>query len=60
MLDLITRTMRKPAVNGRQVFRDELKSASLGIAQNDDEEIDHDPMGESAYGGTGALSGELR
>ena len=60
MLDLITQTMRKPAVNGRQVFRDELKSASLGIVQNDDEEVDHDPMGENVYGGMGALRVELR
>ena len=57
ILDLITRTMGKSAVNGRQVFRDELKSASLGIVQDDDEEVDHDPIGEGAYGGTGALSG---
>ena len=38
VLDLITRTMRKPAVNGRQVFRDELKSASLGVGQIDDDD----------------------
>ena len=57
ILDLITRTMGKSAVNGRQVFRDELKSASLGIVQDDDEEVAHDPIGEGAYGGTGALSG---
>ena len=56
MLDLITRTMRKPAFDGRQVFLDELKSASLGIVQNDDDEVDHDPMGESAYSGTGAIN----
>ena len=31
MLDLITHTMRKPVVNGRQVFRDELESAGLGV-----------------------------
>ena len=60
ILDLITRTMGKSAVNGRQVFRDELKSASLGLVQDDDEEVDHDPIGEDAYGGTGALSGESR
>ena len=60
ILDLITRTMGKSAVNGRQVFRDELKSVSLGLVQDDDEEADHDPIGEDAYGGTGALSGELR
>ena len=56
MLGLITRTMGKPVVDGRQVFRDELKSASLGVVQIDDEEIDHDPMGESAYSGAGTLT----
>ena len=56
MLDLITRTMGKPAVDGRQVFRDELKSASLGVGQIDDDEVEHDPIGESAYSDTGAPS----
>ena len=54
MLDLITRTMGKPSVDGLQVFRGELESASLGIDLTDDDEVDHDPIGESTYGGTGS------
>ena len=48
MLDLIASTMGKPVVDGRQVFRDELKSASLGVGQDDDE-VEHDPIGESTF-----------
>ena len=55
MLDLITRTMRKPAFDGRQVFLDELKSASLRVGQIDDE-VEYDPIGESAYSDAGAPS----
>ena len=55
-LDLITRTMGKPTVDGRQVFRDELKSASLGVGPIDDDEVDHDPIGESTYSGTEAIN----
>ena len=56
MLDLIARTMGKPTVDSRQVFRDELKSASLGVGQIDDDEVDHDPIGESTYTGTEAIN----
>ena len=35
--------------DGRQVFVEELRSANLGGAQNYDEEMDHDPIGESTY-----------
>ena len=55
MLDLITRTMGKPTVDGRQVFLDELKSASLRVGQIDDE-VEYDPIGESAYSDAGAPS----
>lgn len=48
MLDLINRTMGKPTVDGRQVFRDALDSA--GLAEDYDEEIEFDPLGDSAYG----------
>lgn len=48
MLDLINRTMGKPAVNGRQVFRDALDSA--GLAEEYDDEVEYDPLGDSAYG----------
>ena len=56
MLDLISRTMGKSTVDGRQVFRDELKSASLGIGEMDEDEVDHDPIGESTYNETGAIN----
>ncbi len=49
MFDLITSTMGKSAVDGRQVFRDELKSASLSIDQIDEDEVEHDPIGESTF-----------
>ena len=48
MLDLINRTMGKPTVNGRQVFLNELTSASLDVSQIDDE-VDYDPIGEGTY-----------
>ena len=57
MLDLITRTMGKPVVDGRHVFRDELKSASLRIGQIDDDEVEHDPIGENTYSDAGTPSG---
>ncbi|MDE2903836.1 MAG: DUF262 domain-containing protein [Chloroflexota bacterium] len=47
MLDLINRTMGKPSVDGRQVFRDALDSA--GLAEEYDDEIEYDPFGDSAY-----------
>ena len=59
MLDLITRTMGKLSVDGRQVFRDELKAVSLGLGQVDDEEVEHDPVGESAYSDTEAPSAAM-
>ena len=58
MLDLITRTMGKPAVDGRQVFRNELKSASLDVGQIDDD-VDHDPIGEGTYRSTGTISSSV-
>ncbi len=49
MLDLINRTMGKPAVDGRQVFRDALDSAGLA-EQDGDDEVEFNPVGDSAYG----------
>ena len=49
MLDLINRTMGKPAVDGRQVFRDALDSAGLA-EQDGDDELEFNPVGDSAYG----------
>ena len=49
MLDLINRTMGKPAVDGRQVFRDALDSAGLA-EQDSDDEVEYDPIGDSAFG----------
>ena len=57
MLDLITRTMGKPQFDGRHVFREELKSASLGVDQIDYDEVDHDPIGESTYSTTVQIKG---
>ena len=57
MLDLINRTMGKPIVDRRQVFRDELNSASLVAEQGDYDEVEHDPMGESTYTGNGSVDG---
>jgi len=48
MLNLINLTMGKPAVDGRQVFRDALDSA--GLAEEYDDEVEYDPLGDSAYG----------
>ena len=56
MLDLVTYTMGKPTVDARQVFRDELASASLGVVQVDEDEVDHDPIGDSIYSGIDALT----
>lgn len=56
MLDLVTYTMGKPTVDARQVFRDELASASLGVVQEDEDEVDHDPIGDSIYSGIDALT----
>ena len=50
MIELINRTMGKPAVDGRQVFRDALDSAGLA-EQDSDDEVEYDPIGDSAYGG---------
>ena len=49
MLDLINRTMGKPTVDGRQVFRDALDSAGL-MEEYDDDEVEYDSLGDSAYG----------
>lgn len=54
MLDLITRTMGKLAVDGRQVFLKELDTASLRDEAVDDDEFDHDPIGENTFSGIGA------
>ena len=48
MLDLITRTMRKPTIDARHVFRNELIAANHIFDQIDDE-FDYDPIGESGY-----------
>ena len=56
MLDLVTYIMGKPTVDARQVFRDELASASLGVVQVDEDEVDHDPIGDSIYSGIDALT----
>ena len=53
MLDLIAHTMRKPTVDGRQVFATELESANLAISQSADEdeaqdEAEYDEYGENA------------
>ena len=53
MVDLINRTMGKPTVDRRDVFRDEMSSASLVAEQADDDEVEHDPMGEGTYSGNG-------
>ena len=37
---------------GVKWFRDELESASLGVGQIDDEEVEHDPVGERTYSST--------
>ena len=49
MLDLINLTMGKPPADGRQVFRDALDSAGLADQFGDDE-VEYDPLGDSAYG----------
>ena len=49
MLDLINQTMGKLKVDVRHVFRNELDSAGLA-EQYDDDEVEYDPIGESAYG----------
>ena len=55
MLALINRTMGKPIVDRRQVFRDELNSASLMAEHDDYDEVEHDPMGEGTYSVSGLL-----
>ena len=51
MLNLINRTMRKPAVDGRKVFRNALDSAGLATDRYaGDDEVEYDPVGEDAYG----------
>ena len=49
MLDLINRTLGKPTVDGRQVFRDALDSAGLA-EQHGDDEVEYDPLGDGAFG----------
>lgn len=52
MLDLINRTMRKPAVDGREAFRNALDSAGLATDRYaEDDEVEYDPIGEEAYDG---------
>ena len=51
MLDLIVRTMGKPAFDGRQTFRDALTSVSTPVGQSIDEEVEHDSFGERANSG---------
>ena len=55
MLDLITRTMGKPRIDGYQVFHDELSSAQLIAEHDDDEEVEHDEIGEGVYRDDGSL-----
>ena len=55
MLDLITQTMGKPRTDGYQVFHDALSSAQLIAEDDDDEEVEHDEIGESVYGDDGSL-----
>ena len=51
MLDLISRTMRKPSIDGREVFRGALDSAGLSSEPyGSDDEVEYDPVGEGAYG----------
>ena len=51
MLDLISRTMRKPSIDGREVFRGALDSAGLtSEPYGSDDEVEYDPVGEGAYG----------
>ena len=48
MFELINQTMGKPSFDARQVFRDELVSARIGLDWIDDEldELEDDPFGE--------------
>ena len=53
MLDLINRTMRKPAADGRGVLRNALDSAGLATDRYvEDDDVEYDPIGEGAYSGT--------
>ena len=56
MLDLINQTMGKPTSDRRQVFQTALNSASLATKQDGDE-VEYDPIGESAYDGAGLADG---
>ena len=58
MLDLINRTMGKPIIDRRQVFRDEMNSASLVAEPVDYDDVEHDPIGEGAHGGNGLLDSD--
>ena len=49
MFDLITQTMGKLPVDRRQVFQDALGSVGLETEYDDDDEVEYDPVGESAY-----------
>ena len=55
MLDLISRTMRKPTIEGRHVFRNELMAANHAFNLIDDE-VDYDPIGESSYSESASVS----
>ena len=51
MLDLVNQAMHKPEVDGRLVFRNALGSAGLTMdPYSRDEEVEYDPVGDSAYG----------
>ena len=53
MLDLISQTMGKSAVDGRQVFRNALDSAGLTGEQYDsDDDVEYDAIGESMESAT--------
>jgi len=48
MLDLVSQTMGKSTVDGRQVFRDALDSAGLtGDSYESDDDVEYDAVGES-------------
>lgn len=54
MLDLINRTMHKPAVDSREVFRTAVGTAGLPAEQYDsNDDVEYDPIGQGAYGDDG-------
>ena len=58
MLDLISQTMGKPPVDRRQVFRDALESIGFDAAQDDDDDTEYDPAGESTSDSNGSLDSD--